>query len=148
VSPKKETWAALAFFALLGMFSWIVLVPYSFLSDQSWGIVFSLSSFIALLMTILVSSIAIVNSYWLRLAPRLRFLRLISVGGGMLGTLGILWWISWVFAPLCFSTMPIAPGICPPVPNTYEAWSLLVGLVVLLGDSLFLAQKLLRMMAH
>lgn len=69
------------------------------------------------------------------------WLRMISIVGVTAGSIGILAWLSWVFAPPCISMEPIASGVCPAVPSAAEEWAVLVVLILIIGASSFVLVK-------
>jgi hypothetical protein len=127
---------------LLGIAAWILLIPYSALTAEFWGT--ALLVLAALVLLITTSSLVLVNSYWTRFVHALHWLKLVSIIGVMAGSIGILAWIPWVLQPLCMSSEPIAPGVCPPVPSAAEAWTVLVALILVINVSSFTLVKSLR----
>jgi hypothetical protein len=128
----------------LGVLAWVWLVPYSAPTAEAWGTALVLLRLAALVLVITISSAVLVNSYWVRFTPALRWFRLVSVIGVIVGPVGILAWLSWVFTPPCMSSEPIAPGVCPPVPGAAEEWGALVVLILLINLSAFVLVKSFR----
>ncbi len=128
----------------VGVLAWIWLVPYSVLTDEEWGIALVLICLAALVLVITVSSAALINSYWFKLTPALRWIKFISVIGVIIGLVAILAWLSWVTTPPCMSTEPIAPGVCPSIPSAAEGWGTLVALVISINLSIFVLIKSFR----
>jgi hypothetical protein len=128
----------------LGVVAWIWLVPYSSLTAEEWGVALVLLCLAALILVITISSAVLIDSYWTRFAPALRLLRPVSAMGVVVGAVAAVEWFSWVTTPPCMSTMPIAAGVCPPVPNATEAWAVLIALTLMVGISLFVLAKSFR----
>ena len=126
----------------LGVLAWVWLVPYSTITAEEWGTALALLCLAALILVITISSVALINSYWVRFAPALRWLRPLAIVGVTAGLVGTLAWLPWAYAPpICASTGPIAPGVCPPVPSAAEGWAVLVALILMINVSSFMLFK-------
>jgi hypothetical protein len=130
---------------LLGVLAWVWSVPYYVITTEEWGPALALLLLAALVLVVTISSVALMNSYWVRFTPALLWLKLASVIGVVVGLVSFLPWLDLAFTPLCMSTEPITtPGVCPPVPNASEWWGGLVALVLLINLSAFVLVKSFR----
>ena len=121
----------------------------SALTAEEWGTALVLLCLAALVLIITISSAALINSYWVGFTPALRWLKLVSVIGVLIGLVGIPAWLSWAFTPPCMTPLPDAgfpnpTPSCPPIPNAAEGWLALVALVLLINLSVFVLVKAFR----
>ena len=133
----------------LGIAAWILSLPYLALkSTQPLELTLVFLLLAALILLVTASSALIINSYWTRLASaqhRLRILSALGVIGGLAAI--FLAWLPWIFVPLCASSAPIAPGVCPSPPNPAEAWAALIALILTVNVSSFMLTKSYRKIA-
>ena len=124
-------------FGLSGVIAWAELLPYSPLTSQLWGFALSAAILGALVLTVSASTAILICSLWpgavAALSRRVWPPNAIILICGLVfvALLGIAVWWGWTLTVgLCISTMPIAPGACPPVPSVSEEVGVLVGFLV------------------
>ena len=64
-------------------------------------------------------------------------LRIAAVAVILLAVFGIWGLLTGAFVPVCASSEPISPGVCPPTLSYAEIWVLLIALALVIAVSLY-----------